>query len=352
MRRLHRARFVLTAVAVFTAGCAMLRPEPFDLGSWREQLEARHFRLAESTLAAAGLPEAQQQTLREELMRAVAVYESDVLAKLRKLADHRQFNRTDELILEAQAALPRSDQLAQFIVDYQTLRAAEEQAYLDRLLLLRGDHLLAERKHILPLRAFAGSPRARRHLERHDESVREVAAQLALQGQNALAAGRLHHAVRYLGLAEELRPAKDIAQFLAQARAAQSAESARRAGAAQQALQQTYDKLHGEAQRALAAGNFAEARARVEQMKRLAPSFKRSDELLAAIDKAVARHTAELIEEGDKWYAEGRIERALKAWRQAFELTPTPQLGDRIARAELFLDRYREIKNGAERSAP
>ncbi|MDX9874648.1 MAG: hypothetical protein RBS88_07030 [Spongiibacteraceae bacterium] len=344
---MRRARLTLATVVALATGCATLQPSaPFDVTIWREQVAAAHFRTAENTLTQAALSEEQREELHEELTQAVARYENDVLTKLNQLAERRQFNRADQLILEAQAALPRSEGLARFLVDYQTLRAAEERAYLNRLLVLRGEHLIAERKHILPLRAFAGSPAARRHIERHDESVREVAAQLARQGQDALANGRLNNAVRYLSLAQELSPNEEVGQFLAQAAAAQEVERIRRASATQQALQQTYDRLAQEAQQALASGDFAGARNRVAQMKRLAPSFRQSDDLAAAIDTAVALHTAELMEQGDKWYAEGRIERALRVWRQAHELTPTPQLSDRIARAERFLDRYREIKNG------
>jgi hypothetical protein len=62
------------------------------------------------------------------------------------------------------------------------------------------------------------------------------------------------------------------------------------------------------------------------------------------LDEAIASFVAQQIDAGNRQYADGHIEAALQSWSAANALTATPELQEKIDKAQKFIDRLEQLR--------
>jgi hypothetical protein len=66
------------------------------------------------------------------------------------------------------------------------------------------------------------------------------------------------------------------------------------------------------------------------------------------LDDAIAVFVAQHTASGDRHYTDGRIEEALQHWRQADLLVSTPELKEKIDKAQKFIGRLQQLQKPAK----
>jgi hypothetical protein len=240
--------------------------------------------------------------------------------------------------------LPVSQELEQFSEQLTAAAERYRQRYLDELVQLRSSTLLKEQPLYNALQKVASDMELKQLLARQRADSEYFAEQLSQAGARAFAQNELTKAVQYLGLANQLAPSPELAQQLKRAEQTLAAGKQKRQTALSTEREQHYRELYAAFQQNLQQPDYAGARAQLEQAKTLGVHGDEIEIAQEQLDKAIDRFVTQQIDSGNRLYSEGHIEAALQRWHRAAALTPTPQLIERIDKAQRFIDRLEQLR--------
>lgn len=335
----------LTA-ALLLGGC-MLQPPPvgeFSEGAWRTLLEQERFRSAMLMLDIHDLSPEQRDRLVAAVERSAAQRRRLLIRDAQRRADAGDFRGADELLVKAMPEQLDTGELEAAREQLERQVTLREQRALAQIYLLRGQQLLATTEPLARLERFAASADAQRLLQEHAASRTQVAARLVEAGEGALRRGEFGEAVTYLETAQRLDDTAPVATALTEARRGRALIAEREREAVARARQKIYDDLQAQLDDALTSANYAEAQAQLKQLERLRINEATTRTLRRRVERAVTAHTERATREGDRHYADGAIEQALTLWESAHAIAPSEELAGRIAKAQRFLERYRELR--------
>jgi hypothetical protein len=281
---------------------------------------------------------------RDAVIAAARLYQTELIDELRELLQQQQFAQAQEKLALAQIELPASQELERFSDQLTTAAERYRQRYLDELIQLRSSTLLKEQPLYNALQKVASDTELKQLLARQRADSEYFTEQLIQAGTRALAQNELTKAVQYLGLANQLAPSPELAQQIKRTEQTLAAGKQKRQTALSTEREQHYRELYAAFQQDLQQANYANARAQLEQARTLSVHIDEIEIAQNQLDRAIERFVAQQIDSGNRLYSEGHIEEALQRWHQAAALTPTPQLIERIDKAQRFIDRLEQLR--------
>ena len=327
------------------AGCVHAPPPSAPAAPDIAELQTRHRYLsALKALNTTARDAPDYVAQRNAILAAARSYQTALIGELRDLMQQQQFTRAQEKLDLAEIELPISQEFEQFSQQLATAAERYRQRYLEEAVLLRGTTLLKEQPLYNALQKAAGTPELKALIARQRADTEYFAAQLGQVGARAFAQNEFAKAAQYLGLANQLTPSPELAQQLKRAEQALASSKQKQQTARSTEREQHYRELYAALQQSLQQADYLAARQQLEQAKGLGVH---SDELELAqyqLDTAIDRFVAHQVDTGNLLYSEGHIEEALQRWRQAAALTPTPQLIERIDKAQRFIDRLEQLR--------
>lgn len=329
-------------LALLLAGCfhkQTLPPAP-DV----EQLRAQH-RYAEALVAldaAQNTPDYAQR--RNALLADIGEYQARKLDEIGELAKEQQFAEAQRNLAEARKQLPPSNELEQFADNLRTAAERYKQRNLDEIVQLRSSTLSKEQALYRQLQKAADDPALRELIARQQADTDYFAAQLAQLGARAFAQNEFTKAVQYLGQANQLAPSDEVAQQLKRAEQALAASKQKRQTARSTEREQHYREMAAALQQHLQQRDYVAARAQLEQLKGLGIHGDEVEALRVQLDTEITAYVERQIDAGNRLYSDGRLEEALQCWRQAAVLAPSPQLTERMEKAQRFIDRLEQLR--------
>lgn len=345
MRRLG-LRASCLAAALLLGGCAHLErpPAEFNETAWQTLLDQQRYRSAMLMLEIHPLEPPQREELVATLERRAAQRRRALIREAQRLAEAGEFRRADALLAEAMPEQLETTELEAARAQLERKVTLREQRALGQIYLLHGQQLLAATEPLARLERFAASVDAQRLLQEHRDDRQQVAARLVTLGKAALKRGEYGEAVSYLQTAHRLDATVPVDDALAAARRGQAQVASQERQAVARARQKIYEDLQVQIEAALADADYAEALARLQQLERLGINTEATVALRRRVETTVANYTARAMHEGDRYYADGAIERALTLWETAHAIAPSEELAGRIGKAQRFLERYRELR--------
>ncbi|HSB97300.1 MAG TPA: hypothetical protein VLC91_12670 [Spongiibacteraceae bacterium] len=327
------------------AGCVHTPPPSPPPGPDVAELQAQHRCLsALKLLNTTGRDDADYVQQRDALVASARAYQTDLIGELRELMQQKQFAQAQEKLALAQIELPISQELEQFSQQLTTAAERYRQRYLEEILQLRSATLLKEQTLYNALDKAATEPELQQLIIRQRADSEYFAAQLSQTGARALAQNELTKAVQYLGLANQLTPSPELAQQLKRAEQALFASKQKKQTARSTEREQHYRELNAIFLQNLQQFDYAGARTQLEQAKTLGIHGDELETSQEQLDSAIDRFVTQEIDAGNRLYSEGYIEEALLRWRRAAVLTPSPQLLERIDKAQRFIDRFEQLR--------
>lgn len=293
---------------------------------------------------------------RRQVEAMAANYEQEIRGKTRHNLDQGQWAEALDTYDEALARLPQSAVLKDGLAQLHH----EQQDELDRLelerLIAHGQWL----KQILPTyhsiaRVDPRSRSARLRLEKKQSEAKQIASELALLGNKALANNDLSTAQKTLSMAAELSDAPAIGESLKKLRQQLSQENAKqreerekrqqKQRAAEQAKARRVSDLLEAYHDAYSKKNYQRARKELETLKRADPGNKKWNRLNDQLEQATSREAQRLFDSGVSAYSRGHFEQAATLWRKALELKPDHKPAqENLERAERVLEKLQELK--------
>lgn len=281
---------------------------------------------------------------RAALLAAAGNYQTQLLDELKALVTQQQFTGASQRLAEAQKELPQSTELDQFAANLQAAATRYRQRTLDEIVQLRAGILLKEEPLYHALQKAADTPELEALIVRQRADAEYFAAQLAQLGARAFAQNEFTRATQYLGLANQLAPSEELAQQLARAEHALAAGKQKRQTARSTEREQQYRELSAAFQQSVQQLDYLAARTQLDQLKALNIHAEEVESAQARLDGVIHSFVARRVDAGNRLYSEGHIEEALQHWRQAEALAPSPQLTERIEKAQRFIDRLEELR--------
>lgn len=201
-------------------------------------------------------------------------------------------------------------------------------------------------------------PRNRYAQDRLDKMQREaedVADNLAIHGNRALANNNLDKAENLLGLAADLSDAPAIQESLKQLHAKQvdanqrerSARQKRlaRQQAAEQRRQREIKSLLSRFDQAFNKREYSKARNYLRALAKANLATRRYRTLENKLDRAIEQESSRLFETGVNAYSRGKYSEAAKYWRQVLELQPNNKRAqENLERAERVINKLQQLK--------
>ncbi len=283
------------------------------------------------------------------IRRQAQAYARRMAREALALARQRKWQQALARYDEALAHYPQSRYLKQERARF----LADREAWLGRLdrkwLQYQGEWLLKA----LPLQReiVATNPRNRVQQERLKklQALRhETARGLARHGLKAMEQQNFVLASRLLGLANELEPTPRtrIALSRIQTRSARAAshrdEDTRRR--LQHLRRQQFRQYLGYFDEAFSRGDWLEARAYLEELRRLDPKSAEVKQRARRLKERIDSHVAQEMERGERQYSQGEFEQALKTWQAVQPLAPdNRRLAENIARARRVIANLRAL---------
>jgi tetratricopeptide (TPR) repeat protein len=326
------------------AGCVH-QPPPTPPAPDIAQLQAQHRYVA----ALAALDGTAQNTpdyeaRRTALLAAAAEYQEQLLRELGELTKQQQFVEAQRQLAAARRELPESDELNRFADNLDAAASHNRQRTLDEIVQLRSATLLKEQPLYRSLEKAADTPELQQLIERQRIDTEFFAAQLAQLGTRALAQGELTKATQYLSQANQLAPSEEVALQLKHAEKALATSKQKRQTARSNERGQHYRDLSAALQQSIQQGDYLAARTQIEQLKSLNIRTDEIEQAQSELEQTIAAFVAQQIDTGNRQYSEGHLEDALKHWREAAALAPSPQLTERIEKAQRFIDRLEQLR--------
>ncbi|MDH5786192.1 MAG: hypothetical protein OEZ16_11380 [Chromatiales bacterium] len=294
--------------------------------------------------------------LRKQLEKKAADYEQDVRRDTAKKLESGDWAGALDQYDEALSKLPKSvvirDGLARL---HQQQREELDQLELQRQL-KHGRWL----RDVVPVfRDIANvdprSSSAQSRLKRILDEAEDVAAELAITGNKAMANDDLNIADETLSLAYELHREPVIKESLnklnglqkvrASARRSAKIKRERRAVAAYDKKQRTISSLLKKHDAAYARQDYNSARNYLEEMERVDQRYSKLPSLKKTLQSAIDRKVSKLFDSGVSAYSRGLFEQAAKNWREALTLDPGHQPSkENLQRAEKVLQNIERLK--------
>lgn len=343
MKLLTQAAFLSLTLAL--GACSQLPWQASASDASIEQLRKEH-----RYVTAIKALDAHQQNTPDYAQKRAAIladahrYQTELLQQSNALLQQQQFAKAQTLLDTDRAELPASPELAQFDAQLKTTRDRYTQRWLDELVQVRAPALLKEHKTYLALSKVEGTPELQRALARHQADIDYFVPLIAALGSQAQTQNDYAKAAQYLSIANQLTPSPALAQQLKSAEQALSAGKQKQQQSRLNEREQRYRELHGALQKALQDRDFFAARDLLGQAKALNTHSDELDVMLRELDDAIATFVNQQIETGNRAYAEGHIEDSLQSWRAAYALTPTPELQEKIDKAQKFIDRLQQLQ--------
>lgn len=340
-------QIVLVFLSLFLTACSQL-PWPAPSGPSIEQLRDEHrYLTALKTLNARRGAIKNFDEQRDALLDQARQYQSEMLRDARALQAQQQFEKAQQLFEQARAELPDSRDIDQFGEQFYPARDRYVQHYLDELIRLRTLPLARQHATYQALEKAAAEPELKQLVERHQQDVDYFAPLIAKAGAQALEQGEYTRAMQYLTAANQLAPSPQITQQLKSTEQAIAANKQRQQIARTSEREQRYRDLSYALQQSLDQRDFLAARDQLEQARALGIHADELDTVQKQLDEAIGVFVAQHIDSGNRHYANGRIEEALQHWRQADLLVSTPELKEKIEKAQKFIGRLQQLQKPA-----
>jgi hypothetical protein len=285
---------------------------------------------------------------RAAVIAAAQSYQAELLQRADDLVQQQQFAKAEMLIDLNRAELPPSADLAQFDAQFTAMRDRYIQHWLDDLVELRAPSLTKEHNAYQALLKGANTPEIQSMLARHQADVDYFAPLIAGMGSQALAQNDYEKAARYLAIANQLTPSPTLEQQLKIAEQAMAASKQKQQRARTNVREQRYRDLRNVLEKSIRDRDFFAARDALAEAKALNIHGDELDAMRRELDTAIGAFVAQQIDAGNHQYADGYIEAALKNWISANALMPTPELQEKIDRAQKFVDRLEQLQKSAK----
>lgn len=293
---------------------------------------------------------------RKQVEALAAAYEHDVRQHNNRLLQKGKWAEALDSYDEAMDRLPDSVVLKDGLAQLHRDQARElERLELERLL-AHGNWL----NHTLPTyrdiaRVNPRSTSAQNRLQAKQREAEEVADELALHGNRALANNQLRRAEELLGLAAELSNTPAIRESLKKLKQQKSA-AARDARLRQQARQRrehaaelkhrhTIDALLKEYKTAFKNKKYEKARLHLQDLADANMETSRYRALQQQLNSAIDQEASRLFDIGVDAYSRGQFESAATQWRRVLALQPdNKQAQENLQRAERVLSKIQQLK--------
>lgn len=336
-------------LSLLLPGCAQLHlPKPAPVADV-QQLSAEHRYLSalkalNAQRAAGTLTTPNYEQQRDVVLAQAREYQSEVLREANEATRQQQFTRATALVDDAQTELPASLELSQFREQLAAARERYTQRHLDELIPLKAVQLQKEHAQYQALQKSAAEPELQDSIARHQAEIDYFLPLIIKAGNRALAQNDFNKAQQLLSIANQLAPSPSTAQMLARAEQA-IAKSRKKQQVAQTAeREQRYREVSSAMLQSLQQRDFVTAREQLALARELNIHTEELDSAQRLLDNIIANHVVQQIDTGDKLYADGKIEEALRYWRQAEALSPTPDIKEKIDKAQKFIDRLDQLK--------
>ncbi|MFU8836871.1 MAG: tetratricopeptide repeat protein [Thiohalomonadaceae bacterium] len=282
---------------------------------------------------------------RREVEAQAANYEQTVRDRARQYIASGDWAAALDHYDEALARLPQSmvlrDGLAQL---HQQQTQILEDLEIERLL-AQANWLKTTRPTYLQIaQVDPRSRQTRQQLERFAQQANEIASQLALHGNRALANQQLDTANKTLLLAQDLSDSPAISESVAKLRQEQLAQRNRQQQQ-QQRQQQQILRLEKQYQAARDTNDYATARAHLAELRKQDPANQHWEQQQQVLEALIQARVETLLSRGINAYSRGHFEEAAQAWRETLSLDPRNKLAqDNLERAERVLQRFEELQ--------
>lgn len=284
---------------------------------------------------------------RAEIFDDLKIYQTGLLQQANALVQQQQFAKAEALIEHNRAELPASQELSQFDAQFSTARDRYVERWLDEVVQQRAPALARAHNAYLALAKAASTPELLGVVSRHEADVAYFSPRIAKIGSHALAQGDHEKAAHYLAIANQLQPSPLLAQQLKSAEQSVTAEKQKQLTARANIREQRYRELRNALQKSISDHEFYAARDLLAQARTLNIHDDELDALQRVLDEAVASFAAQKVETGNRSYADGKIEEALKNWRAANALMPTADVQEKIDKAQKFIDRLEQLRKSS-----
>jgi tetratricopeptide (TPR) repeat protein len=350
---------LLLPLLLLQGGCAVLtsysKVEP-QIDQWVENREYDRALDALGSIDAKD-PQYQQAAEKRRHVEALAAnYEQEIRRQTRQNLDQGKWAEALDTYDEALGRLPQSAVLKDGLAQLHHEQGEElERLELERLL-AHGQWL----KQILPtyhdiVRVDPRSRSARQRLEKKQQEAKEIASELALYGNKALANSHLDIADQTLSLAAELSDAPAIEESLKKLRQQQAKVKAKaqeerhhhrqQQRAAEQAKARRVAELLKAYRKAFANKDYTTASKQLKALQRTDKGNDKWDRLATELEHATEQEAERVFDRGVSAYSRGNFEQAANLWRQALELNPNHKLAqENLERAERVLEKLQQLK--------
>lgn len=351
--------WLLLTLFALQSGCAVLTSYNKMETQVEQWIESKQYGRALDSLSNVDptdpqYPQAAQK--RKEVEALAARYEQEVRRQTRADLDKGKWAKALDSYDEALERLPKSavikDGLAQL---HQEQAEVLERLELERLI-AHGEWL----KQTLPTyrniaRVDPRNRTASQRLDKKRNEAEEIASELALYGNRALANNHFEIADRTLGLATDLSNAPAIAESLkklrqqqAQSKAVARAEREKRRKqreAAEQNKARQVDEYLRKYRAAFIEKDFIGARRHLNALQKTDAGNPKWEELVGVLRQATEEEVERLFNNGVTAYSQGHFEQAAELWNQVLELEPEhKQAQENLSRAQRVLDKLEELK--------
>lgn len=326
------------ALCLALSGCSWLAPKPApDIGGLRAQ---HHYVSALHALEQRQSRDPAYLAARQAVLDDAMLFQSQLLQTLRGFLEQQDFVQAQQLLDATVPELPPSAELTAFLAEFTKARGSYVQDKLDELYQLRGEHLLKEQPLYQSLQGIAGDDELQVAVERYQADANYFAGLLSAAGTQAMARDNFVAAQKYFATANQLRPSPELAAAITALETEREARQEQRL----QAREQRYRKIETTLLQALAKSDYSLARTTLASLRETGLHVTDIEQYRRRLNEAIASYVSAQIDAGNKSYAESHIETALEHWRNANQLQSSPELKERIEKAEKFIQRYESLK--------
>lgn len=283
------------------------------------------------------------QARREQLLSAAQAYQQQLFADVDALARQHKFSEAQALLDVAAPELPNTPELEQFRARFDGERDRYVARKLGQLTELKRQSLLREQALYRSLDGL-GDAALRAAEQRNSADAAYFGELFAAAGERALSEGRYAEAARWLTDANQLLPSERTQRQLESAQQALASDRQRVQAQRNVEREQRFQQLIDQARGAMQQRRYLEARSQLNAAEQLGTHGDTIAQLRQRLELAISGFITEQIQAGDRYYANGSIEKALQSWRRAAALSPSQELAERIEKAERFMERYQELK--------
>ena len=360
-----KSRYWQLTIVVLLSGCATLTTTSYNRmeSQVHQWIEAKQYGQALEALS--NVPPTdplypQAADKRKEVEALAARYEQEVRRQTRTDLDKGKWAQALDSYDEALDRLPKSAVLKDGLAQLHQEQAEELERLELKRLIAHGEWL----KETLPTyqdiaRVDPRNRNAAQRLDKKQNEAAEVASELALYGNKALANNRFDIADRTLSLAASLSDApaieeslKKLRQQQAQAKAIARSEREKRRkqiATAEQNKARQVDEHLKKYRSAFVDKDFVRAREHLQALHKVDRDNPRWDELSKVLRQATEEEMERLFDSGVTAYSRGQFEQAATLWRKVLELEPEhKQAQESLDRAQRVLEKLKELKDKQE----